>query len=164
MLSNFVENITEAEYRKGFVLNWNSSYNFTENFIRRFRESNETTKKETKKTKKSIKRILSEPRCGPIGASLSLSMQPCDVDAPQPIIDRRPSVSLFKWGGSQKRNDATTPTAARQGLILIEITHIKKNEKQINYSITYITTTAQKHIHSCLVIFFFSQRDTSLWI
>lgn len=60
--------------------------------------------------------IFSEPRCGPIGASLSLSMQQCDVDAPQPIIDRRPSMSLFKWGGSQKRNDAPTPTAARQGL------------------------------------------------
>lgn len=61
--------------------------------------------------------IFSEPRCGPIGASISLS--PCDIDVPQPIIDRRPSMSLFKWGGSQKRNDAPTPTAARQGLNLI---------------------------------------------
>ncbi|XP_055318460.1 uncharacterized protein LOC129576785 isoform X2 [Sitodiplosis mosellana] len=57
-----------------------------------------------------------EPRCGPIGASISLSMpQHCDIDVAQPIIDRRPSVSLFRWGGgSQKRNDAPTPTAARQ--------------------------------------------------
>lgn len=56
-----------------------------------------------------------EPRCGPIdrGASLSLSM-PHEFDVPQPIIDRRPSVTLFKWGGSQKRSDAPTPTAARQ--------------------------------------------------
>lgn len=63
--------------------------------------------------------IFSEPRCGPIGASISLSLPQCDIDVPQPIIDRRPSMSLFKWGGSQKRNDAPTPTAARQGLISI---------------------------------------------
>lgn len=75
----------------------------------------ETTSKSTTPTNC----IFSEPRCGPIGASISLSMPQCDVDVAQPIIDRRPSVSLFKWGGSQKRNDAPTPTAARQGLNII---------------------------------------------
>ncbi|XP_037032238.1 uncharacterized protein LOC119071492 isoform X1 [Bradysia coprophila] len=55
-----------------------------------------------------------EPRCGPVtGAAISLPLAPCDVDAPQPLVDRRPSVSLLKWGSS-KRNDAPTPTAARQ--------------------------------------------------
>lgn len=69
--------------------------------------------------------IFSEPRCGPIGANISLSLPQCDVDVPQPIIDRRPSMSLFKWGGSLKRNDAPTPTAARQGLTfhLHSVTH-----------------------------------------
>lgn len=65
--------------------------------------------------------IFSEPRCGPIGAAtISLPLPPCDVDMPQPLVDRRPSVSLLKWG-SQKRNDAPTPTAARQGLTLFSI-------------------------------------------
>lgn len=52
-----------------------------------------------------------------------MSMPPCDIDVPQPIIDRRPSVSLFRWGGSQKRNDAPTPTAGRQGLNIISNKH-----------------------------------------
>lgn len=57
-----------------------------------------------------------EPRCGALtGAAISLPLSPCDVDAPQPLVDRRPSVSLLKWSSS-KRNDAPTPTAARQGL------------------------------------------------
>ncbi|KAJ6646663.1 hypothetical protein Bhyg_01876 [Pseudolycoriella hygida] len=55
-----------------------------------------------------------EPRCGPVtGAAISLPLPLCDVDAPQPLVDRRPSVSLLKWS-SCKRNDAPTPTAARQ--------------------------------------------------
>lgn len=58
---------------------------------------------------------FSEPRCGPIGAAISLPLAPCDVDAPQPLVDRRPSVSMLKWGSYHKRNDVPTPTAARQG-------------------------------------------------
>lgn len=59
---------------------------------------------------------FSEPRCGPVtGAAISLPLAPCDVDAPQPLVDRRPSVSLLKWSSS-KRNDASTPTVGRQGL------------------------------------------------
>lgn len=58
--------------------------------------------------------LFTEPRCGPVtGAPISLPI-PCDVD-PQPLVDRRSSISLLKWG-SCKRNDAPTPTAARQGL------------------------------------------------
>lgn len=74
----------------------------------------------TSQPSQPTKCIFSEPRCGPIdrGASISLSM-PHEFDMPQPIIDRRPSVTLFKWGGSQKRSDAPTPTAARQGLHFI---------------------------------------------
>lgn len=72
---------------------------------------------------------FSEPRCGPLtGAPISLPI-PCDVDVPQPLVDRRSSISLLKWG-SCKRNEAPTPTAARQGLnqtffsFLIMITNI----------------------------------------
>lgn len=68
-----------------------------------------------KRKKKEIKNF-SEPRCGPINAAISLSLPPCDVDAPQPLVDRRPSVSLLKWGSTHRRNDASTPTAVRQGL------------------------------------------------
>lgn len=68
------------------------------------------------KTKPKSNMHFSEPRCGPIGAAISLPLAPCDMDAPQPLVDRRPSVSMLKWGSCQKRNDAPTPTAARQGL------------------------------------------------
>ncbi|XP_055390557.1 uncharacterized protein LOC129619338 isoform X3 [Condylostylus longicornis] len=52
-------------------------------------------------------------RCGPVltGATYTLTSSSCDVDAPQPLVDRRPSVSYLKWTA---RNDAHTPTAARQ--------------------------------------------------
>lgn len=67
-----------------------------------------------KKTNIICLSLFTEPRCGPVtGAPISLPI-PCDVD-PQPLVDRRSSISLLKWG-SCKRNDAPTPTAARQGL------------------------------------------------
>lgn len=65
---------------------------------------------------------FTEPRCGPLsGAGYSLPLSSCDVDAPQPLIDRRPSVSMLKWNNtsSKSRNDAPTPTAGRQGLTTI---------------------------------------------
>ena len=66
---------------------------------------------------KAKKPIFTEPRCGPVtGAAISLPIPSCDVDVAQPLIDRRPSVSMLKWGGSGKRSEAPTPTAARQGL------------------------------------------------
>ncbi|XP_055906031.1 uncharacterized protein LOC129941431 isoform X2 [Eupeodes corollae] len=59
----------------------------------------------------------SKERCGPLlsGANNTPPISPLsyDVDAPQPLVDRKPSVSLLKWN-SGKRNDAPTPTAARQ--------------------------------------------------
>lgn len=63
---------------------------------------------------------ITEPRCGPLsGAPNSLLPLPSsEVDAPQPLIDRRPSISLFKWGSGKRSGDAPTPTAARQGLSL----------------------------------------------
>ena len=55
-------------------------------------------------------------RCGPLsGAGYNSFSIPPDVDAPQPLVDRRSSVSLLKWTAS-KRNEAPTPIAARQGL------------------------------------------------
>lgn len=110
--------------------------------------------------KKPTKRIFSEPRCGPIGASISLSLPQSDVDAPQPIIDRRPSLSLFKWGSSQKRNDAPTPTA-RQGLIRsyknIHTTHNQpnlfqnqKNQKLFKHCYTKIQKKPEKFIQKYL--------------
>ncbi|XP_055857429.1 uncharacterized protein LOC129920207 isoform X1 [Episyrphus balteatus] len=60
---------------------------------------------------------FNEERCGPLlsGANNTPPISPLsyDVDAPQPLVDRKPSVSLLKWN-SGKRNDAPTPTAARQ--------------------------------------------------
>lgn len=62
--------------------------------------------------------------------SLSLPPQPYEVDAPQPLVDRKPSISLLRWNNSVRiRNGqvatvlshaAATTTArfqaARQGL------------------------------------------------
>ncbi|CAD7088297.1 unnamed protein product [Hermetia illucens] len=65
---------------------------------------------------RSGNQIEQEERCGPVaGAAISSYPLPssCDVDAPQPLVDRRPSVPLMKWNAS-KRNDAPTPIAARQ--------------------------------------------------
>lgn len=125
---------------------WMRFVNIWKTQVFRPNESKREKKKriQNQQTKKHC--IFSEPRCGPIGASLSLSMAQCDIDVPQPIIDRRPSVSLFRWaGGSQKRNDAPTPTAARQGLNFIN-----------NIQFSPLNNTKQKitHTHNIFYIWF----------
>lgn len=85
------------------------------NKLKLYEESVKKNRKKTTTTKAIKSYIFTEPRCGPIGAAISLPVAPCDVDAPQPLVDRRPSVSMLKWGSYHKRNDALTPTAARQG-------------------------------------------------
>ncbi|XP_055694615.1 uncharacterized protein LOC129796581 isoform X2 [Lutzomyia longipalpis] len=63
----------------------------------------------------AIQANTTEPRCGPLSGATSsaLSSTIYDVEVPQPLVDRRPSVSLLKWGPS-KRYEVPTPTVLRQ--------------------------------------------------
>uniref|UniRef100_A0A1B0CSD6 DUF7153 domain-containing protein n=2 Tax=Lutzomyia longipalpis TaxID=7200 RepID=A0A1B0CSD6_LUTLO len=63
----------------------------------------------------AIQANTTEPRCGPLSGATSsaLSSAIYDVEVPQPLVDRRPSVSLLKWGPS-KRYEVPTPTVLRQ--------------------------------------------------
>ncbi|XP_026471908.1 uncharacterized protein LOC113376211, partial [Ctenocephalides felis] len=62
--------------------------------------------------------MVSEPRCGPVtGGAGSLTVSPSDFEMPQPLVDRRSSVSLLKWTPSVRRNtnsDLPTPCTTRQ--------------------------------------------------
>ncbi|XP_059608732.1 uncharacterized protein LOC132256381 isoform X1 [Phlebotomus argentipes] len=63
----------------------------------------------------AIQASPAEPRCGPLAgaAPSALATAIYEVDAPQPLVDRRPSLSLLKWG-STRRYEVPTPTVLRQ--------------------------------------------------
>lgn len=101
------------------------------------KERKKHIQKKRKKNTDKTKHIFSE-RCGPIGAAISPPVGPCDVDAPQPLVDRRPSVSMLKWGSYHKRNDTLSPAAARQGLIYHVINGSNIYIYKYYYTPTYI--------------------------